>query len=68
MITVGICGLGAIGMRVAEALDRGGVEGMRLAAVSARDVARAEARLAALAAAPPVVAAGRLAELAEVVV
>ncbi len=68
MITVGICGLGAIGMRVAEAIDAGRVEGMRLTAVSARDVARAEARLAAFAGAPPVVAAGRLAELADVVV
>lgn len=68
MITVAICGLGAIGMRVAEAIDAGRVEGMRLVAVSARDVARAQARLAGLAAAPPVVAPGRLADLAEVVV
>jgi aspartate dehydrogenase len=68
MITVGICGLGAIGMRVAEALDGGKVEGMRLAAVSARDIARAEARIVALAAAPPIVPPERLAELAEVVV
>jgi aspartate dehydrogenase len=68
MITVGICGLGAIGMRVTQVLGAGGVDGLRLAAVSARDVARAEARVAALQMPPPVVAAGRLAELAEVVV
>ena len=35
MITVGICGLGAIGMRVAQAIDAGKVDGLRLAAVSA---------------------------------
>jgi aspartate dehydrogenase len=68
MITVGICGLGAIGMRVAQALDAGRVDGMRLVAVSARDVGRAEARVAALGNPPPVVAAGRLAGLADVVV
>ena len=66
--TVGICGLGAIGMHVAQALDAGRIEGMRLAAVSARDLSRAEARVAALAGPPAVVEAGRLAELAEVVV
>jgi aspartate dehydrogenase len=68
MITVGICGLGAIGMRVAQAIAAGTVDGMRLVAVSARDTSRAEARAAMLAGAPPVVAAARLAGLAEVVV
>jgi aspartate dehydrogenase len=68
MITVGICGLGAIGLGVAEALDAGRIDDMRLVAVSARDAARAQARVAGFAAAPPVVPAGRLAELAEVVV
>jgi aspartate dehydrogenase len=68
MITVGICGLGAIGMRVAQAIDAGNIEGLRLVAVSARDIARAQARVAALSSPPPVVPAERLAELAEVVV
>jgi aspartate dehydrogenase len=68
MITVGICGLGAIGLRVAQVLAAGEVDGMRLAAVSARDVAKVEARVAALGAPPPVVTAERLADLAEVVV
>lgn len=68
MITVGICGLGAIGMHVARALDAGGVDGMRLAAVSARDIPRAEARVAALAGPPAVVEAARLADFADVVV
>ena len=34
---IGICGLGAIGMKVAEVLDQGGLPGMTLAAVSATD-------------------------------
>ncbi|HET7409543.1 MAG TPA: aspartate dehydrogenase, partial [Paracoccaceae bacterium] len=68
MITVGICGLGAIGMKVARALDAGAVEGVRLAAVSARDLEGARARLAGFAAAPQVVPAERLPELADVVV
>ena len=45
--TVAIAGLGAIGMRVAEALDRDEIAGMRLVAVSARDKTRAAARVAA---------------------
>jgi aspartate dehydrogenase len=68
MITIGICGLGAIGMRVAGAIDAGRIEGMRLVAVAAQDAARATARVAGFAVPPPVVAAGQLAELAEVVV
>jgi aspartate dehydrogenase len=44
--TVAIGGLGAIGFAVAEALDAGRVDGLRLAAVAARDHARARARVA----------------------
>ena len=44
---VAVAGFGAIGKVVAEALDRG-IDGLELAAVSARDTARApEARPAA---------------------
>jgi aspartate dehydrogenase len=68
MKTVGICGLGAIGMAVARALDRGAVEGMRLAAVSARDLDGARARLSHLGAPPEAVPAGRLPDLADIVV
>ena len=42
--TVAIGGLGAIGLKLARALDAG-VEGLRLIAVSARDRAKAEANL-----------------------
>jgi aspartate dehydrogenase len=44
-LTVGIAGLGAIGLHLARALDAG-VPGLRLAAVSARDHAKARANLA----------------------
>ena len=68
MISVGICGLGAIGTTIARALDSDAVEGMRLSAVSARNLDAARARLADLSAPPEVVPAERLPQLAEVVV
>ena len=53
-LTVGIAGLGAIGLSLARALDAG-VEGLRLAAVSApRDLTGARARIAGFRA-PPLV-------------
>jgi aspartate dehydrogenase len=67
-LTVGIGGLGAIGLAVARALDRGELEGLRLAAVSARDVAKARRSMADFRTEVPVVALGDLAGLADVVV
>jgi aspartate dehydrogenase len=67
-LTLAIAGLGAIGMRVATAIDAGAVPGIRLAAVSARDQARAAVRLAGLASPPAVVTLAELADHAEVVV
>lgn len=64
---VGIGGLGAIGLPVARWLA-GGSPGLRLAAISARDRARATGRLAAEGIAAPVVALGELAERAEIVI
>lgn len=64
--TVAIGSLGAIGLVVARGLkDR---PGFRLAAVSARDTARARERLAGLGYDVPVVAPGELAAAADVVV
>ena len=54
--TVAIAGLGAIGLPLARALDRGAVPGMRLIAVAARDHAKARAALAGLVH-PPVLCA-----------
>jgi aspartate dehydrogenase len=53
-LSVAIGGLGAIGLDLARALDRG-VPGLRLVAVSARDRERAAARMAGFAAPPEVV-------------
>ncbi len=65
---VGIGGLGAIGSHLAAALVAGELPGLRLAAVSARDRARAAERLALLGAEVPVVGLEELAERAEIVV
>jgi aspartate dehydrogenase len=59
-LTVGIAGLGAIGLNLARALDQG-VQGLRLAAVSARDLARAECRVSGFRVPPRVVPNAELA-------
>jgi aspartate dehydrogenase len=64
---VAIAGFGAIGKVVAEQLDRG-LDGLALAAVSARDAARAERAMAGFAHPVPVLPLGRLAETADIIV
>src|SRR5690348_9816674 len=64
---IAIGGLGAIGKVVARRLDEG-VEGLTLAAVAARDAARAEAAMADFARRVPVVPLGRLCEHADIIV
>ena len=64
---VAIGGFGAIGKTVAAALDQG-IEGLTLAAVSARDTARTAAAMAGFAKPAPVVPLGRLWEDADIVV
>ena len=66
-LSVAIGGFGAIGKVVAQALDRG-IEGLNLAAVSARDTARAESELAAFARRVPVVPLEGLGAAADIVV
>jgi aspartate dehydrogenase len=67
VLRVGLGGFGAIGGTLARRLDQG-LPGLRLVAVSARDAARAEARVADLASPVPVVPLAELARLADVVV
>lgn len=67
-LRLAIAGLGAIGMTVARRVDEGGIEGMTLAAVSARDAARAKQRVADFASPPAIVGLGDLAEAGDVVV
>ncbi|HEX3863502.1 MAG TPA: aspartate dehydrogenase [Stellaceae bacterium] len=64
---VAIAGFGTIGRVVAAELDRG-IEGLRLAAVSARDIGRAEQAMAGFAHAVPVVPLARLWEAADILV
>jgi aspartate dehydrogenase len=66
-LQVAIGGFGAIGKVVAQHLDRG-VDGLALAAVSARDVARAVAAMADFARPAPVVPLGQLWEHADILV
>ena len=66
-LRVAVAGLGAIGLKVAEALDRG-IPGCVLAAVSANDLSRAAKRLSHLGRPVPVVALGELEPLADIVV
>jgi aspartate dehydrogenase len=67
VLTVGIGGFGTIGETVARALDAG-IEGLALAAVSARDRKAAAARMDGMRSPPPVVTLPELADLADIVV
>lgn len=66
-LRVALAGLGAIGGEVACRLDRG-IAGLRLVAVSVRDAAKAERRMAGFARPVPVVPLADLPERAEVIV
>jgi aspartate dehydrogenase len=64
---VAIASLGAIGMRIARALDEG-IAGYELAAVSANDRDKAKKRLAGLSRTVPVVSIAELEPLADIVI
>lgn len=66
-VKVALAGLGAIGMAVARRLNAG-LEGLTLAAVSARDLTGARARVADFASPPLVTESAALADHADVVV
>ena len=66
-LKVGIGGLGAIGMALARRLDKG-IDGLTLAAVSARDTDSARLRLSDLRQQVPVMALSELAPVSDVVV
>lgn len=66
-LRVAIAGLGAVGMKVAKALDEG-MAGLELAAVSARDIPAAQARLSEMGVDAPVVSIAELEPLADIVV
>ena len=66
-LRVALAGLGAVGMTLARALD-GGIPGLVLSAVSARDRAGAAARLASLRTRPAIVDLGGLEVTSDIVV
>ncbi|MBL6929034.1 MAG: aspartate dehydrogenase [Rhodospirillales bacterium] len=66
-LRIGVGGFGAIGQAVGKRLDEG-IPGLSLAAVSARDVAKAERNMADFSHSVPIVALGDLADVADVVV
>lgn len=67
-LTVGIAGLGAVGLPVARALDAGQVPEVRLVAVSARNVDRARRLVSEFRDPPTVVRLTELADMADAVV
>ena len=66
-LRIAIAGLGAIGLKLAEELDRG-IPGCVLAAVSANDRGKAAERLSHLGCRAPVVTLAELEPLADIVV
>ncbi|RAH99000.1 putative aspartate dehydrogenase [Acuticoccus sediminis] len=67
-IRLAVASLGAIGMAVVEAVQSGRLPGFTIAAVSARDIEAARARLAPVAPDVPVVPIAELEPLADIVV
>jgi aspartate dehydrogenase len=67
-LKLAIAGLGAIGLPVARRIDAGAVPGMSLAAISARDHAKASKAVAGFKSPPPVLGLAALAETADVIV
>ena len=67
-LKLAIAGLGGIGMTVARRINDGAVEGMTLAAVSARNKEKATARLAGFSPMPEICALEELGSLGDVIV
>ena len=67
-LKVAIAGIGAIGLPVARRIDAGAIPGLTLAAVSARDVAKARSAMAKFRSQPAVLEIAALADIADVIV
>lgn len=65
--TVAVAGLGSIGLRIAEALDKG-MDGLKLVAVSARDITHAKERLRGFRSMPEVLPISALPDAADIIV
>ena len=67
-LKLAIAGLGAIGLKVARTVDAGGISGITLVAVAARDAEKARGNLSGFRNPPPLMGLGDLAAHADVVV
>ena len=67
-LRIGLAGFGTVGRELARRLDAGDIPGVRLVAISARDLAKARANAGELATMPEVVAVPELPGLVDVVV
>jgi aspartate dehydrogenase len=67
-LTVAVAGLGAIGKSLARCLDAGGIPGLRLVAVAARDPEKGRAAMAGFRKKVPIESLTRLPDLADIVV
>ena len=67
-LKLAIAGLGAIGLKVARTVDAGGIAGMTLAAVAARDADKARRNMAGFRSVPPLVPLAELAGHADIVI
>jgi aspartate dehydrogenase len=67
-LSLGIAGLGAIGMTLARSIDNGAVPGMALSCISARDEAKAGERVAGFRRVPRIVPLEALADDADIIV
>ena len=68
MLRLGVAGLGAIGLRVARAVDQGDVPGITLAAVSAQNRTLAAQRISEFKTPAPVMALAELAKHCDIIV
>ncbi len=66
-LKLGIGGLGAIGLTVARKVDEGGIPGLHLVAVAARDQEKARLKIRDLKSRPELVSLAGLAEIADVI-
>ena len=67
-IRLAIAGLGAIGLKVARQIDAGAVPGVQLAAVAARDSAKAQSLMSGFRSKPQILPIASLADVADVVI
>ena len=67
-LSVGVAGLGTIGLQVARALDAGDIPGLKLVGVCSGSVEKAQRNVASFRIPPPVVNAENLAQLSDIIV